>query len=297
MCQYKFFSCTRRISEVFAERLAQHNTFTAHRPQLCIVTASWPVLKKSAMGWQLGNVTVVVPDKPDGSGHLARVYGPHFALMGTVTYTLMLGVSISYAALMLRSLSVWLQLVYAVLVVWMLSMYTLCAMTNPGICVKGSKDVELALEEISSQEVLTSTSGSTNDGDNLSSEEFSGSAVAYGILVQRQHGNDLKADRSRSSSRYSDRYCDECRMDVPEGSVHCEWCDVCIMGHDHHCPWVGQCIGKNNVCYFYLFLLSLACTLSFIMMTSIFASIASQGNLDMGKQAFLSPDTVAVPAK
>jgi hypothetical protein len=244
------------------------------------------------MGWQLGNVTVLVPDKPDGSGRLVRVYGPHFALMGTVTYTLMLGVSISYAALMLRSLSPWLQLVYALLVIWMLSMYTLCAMTNPGICMKGSKDVELALEEVPPQGVLTIASNYQSAEDLLSSQEFSGPAVAHGVLLQRQHGGDIKVDHVRSYNRYSDRYCEECRMDVPEGSFHCEWCDVCIMGHDHHCPWIGQCIGKDNVCFFYLFLLALACNLSFIMMTSIFASVASQGNLYLGKHVFASPATV-----
>ncbi|CAI5708812.1 unnamed protein product [Peronospora farinosa] len=52
-------------------------------------------------------------------------------------------------------------------------------------------------------------------------------------------------------------YCDHCGSYRPEGALHCMDCQVCIEEYDHHCPWTGKCVGKNNVRYFYAWLLFL----------------------------------------
>ena len=54
------------------------------------------------------------------------------------------------------------------------------------------------------------------------------------------------------------RICSKCKlvMDLSKGTEHCNDCDICIMGINHHCTFISKCIGKGNLIFFYLFLLT-----------------------------------------
>lgn len=51
-------------------------------------------------------------------------------------------------------------------------------------------------------------------------------------------------------------YCTTCKIVRPPRAFHCSDCGVCVEVQDHHCPWMGTCIGKRNISYFIIFLLS-----------------------------------------
>ena len=55
------------------------------------------------------------------------------------------------------------------------------------------------------------------------------------------------------------KYCEYCKIWVNKNKKieHCFECNICIEGLDHHCPWTGKCIGRNNIIYFYSFLVSI----------------------------------------
>jgi len=52
------------------------------------------------------------------------------------------------------------------------------------------------------------------------------------------------------------KFCKTCLIMKDSSTHHCEICDVCIRGYDHHCPWTGKCIGKRNMIFFNVFLVS-----------------------------------------
>lgn len=54
-------------------------------------------------------------------------------------------------------------------------------------------------------------------------------------------------------------FCNLCKIWVnnENKTSHCFDCNVCVEGYDHHCPWTGKCIGKKNLKYFYIFLMSI----------------------------------------
>eukprot|EP00914_Ancora_sagittata_P013688 GHVO01026933.1.p1 GENE.GHVO01026933.1~~GHVO01026933.1.p1 ORF type:complete len:237 (+),score=31.38 GHVO01026933.1:24-734(+) len=61
------------------------------------------------------------------------------------------------------------------------------------------------------------------------------------------------------------RFCTDCRLRPPYGSVHCDDCGVCIKGFDHHCPWTSKCIGSRNAPIFYAWLIIMALCFVYIM--------------------------------
>ena len=76
-------------------------------------------------------------------------------------------------------------------------------------------------------------------------------------------------------SRIEIKKCRECRnyirMDIKTN--HCYECGVCVEGHDHHCPWTSKCIGKNNLPFFYIFVIStVGLFLYLIVMLSLFGN-------------------------
>lgn len=73
-------------------------------------------------------------------------------------------------------------------------------------------------------------------------------------------------------TRRSQRYCVPCRIIRPLGTKHCYFCDVCIIDMDHHCPWVGKCIGRDNLCLFYKFLVSVFAMLACLLVTALTAT-------------------------
>lgn len=72
--------------------------------------------------------------------------------------------------------------------------------------------------------------------------------------------------------KITDRYCIPCRVVREPGTRHCYYCDVCIYKYDHHCPWVGKCIGRDNLCMFYVFLLSVTCLMTLLVLSTLSAS-------------------------
>ena len=53
------------------------------------------------------------------------------------------------------------------------------------------------------------------------------------------------------------KYCNLCEIWYnPEKKVeHCNVCDICVEGFFFHFPFVGKCIGKNNKCFFWIFII------------------------------------------
>jgi hypothetical protein len=65
------------------------------------------------------------------------------------------------------------------------------------------------------------------------------------------------------------KYCKECNYEYPfhKKLSHCYSCGICVIGIDHHCGVFGKCIARNNIFWFYSFIVS-----TFI---SIFTSIGT----------------------
>ena len=60
-------------------------------------------------------------------------------------------------------------------------------------------------------------------------------------------------------------YCEDCKFFYPKSNQqmeHCYTCNICVCKFDHHCDVIGKCIGKYNITFFFLFVLS---TFSFII--------------------------------
>ena len=76
------------------------------------------------------------------------------------------------------------------------------------------------------------------------------------------------------------RFCNLCKIwiNMDKNTAHCFDCNVCIEGYDHHCPWTGKCIGKNNLKYFYIFLMSI------LFVFSYFVLALTQAQNDMFKK-------------
>ena len=69
-------------------------------------------------------------------------------------------------------------------------------------------------------------------------------------------------------------FCSYCKMYRPHGAIHCARCDACIVSLDHHCPWTGKCIGKKNLRFFYIFLMSLCFHFLLFIVVTIAAVVA-----------------------
>lgn len=57
-------------------------------------------------------------------------------------------------------------------------------------------------------------------------------------------------------------FCRFCHLHRPPLTSHCHTCNVCVLEHDHHCSILGGCVGKRNLRYFVMYLLSLSLALS-----------------------------------
>ncbi|ETW04497.1 hypothetical protein H310_04760 [Aphanomyces invadans] len=88
------------------------------------------------------------------------------------------------------------------------------------------------------------------------------SLVSYGLVACIDPG---VMPYSPMLKHPTDSYCDYCASFRPTGTTHCSECQVCILDYDHHCPWTGKCIGKYNLRYFYLWLITLVISFVFEM--------------------------------
>ena len=75
-----------------------------------------------------------------------------------------------------------------------------------------------------------------------------------GIPQKKDCINNNMRDKNRKYIK-----CRKCNIIVPEDLKinHCVYCEVCVLNHDHHCIWTGKCIGKNNIYFFFIFIISL----------------------------------------
>lgn len=75
-----------------------------------------------------------------------------------------------------------------------------------------------------------------------------------GIPGKKYYRKNCKVEEGKSYT-----FCPKCNLIVPDelNIAHCDNCNICILNHDHHCDWVGKCIGKGNIIFFVIFLLSL----------------------------------------
>ena len=89
---------------------------------------------------------------------------------------------------------------------------------------------------------------------------------------------DEKAITGEPREKY--RFCELCKIwvNMDNNTAHCFDCNVCVEGYDHHCPWTGKCIGKNNLKYFYTFLMSV------LFIFSYFVLVMTQMQSKMFKQ-------------
>ena len=46
---------------------------------------------------------------------------------------------------------------------------------------------------------------------------------------------------------------------------------------DHHCPWTGKCVGKENLCFFYMFLTAIVVNI-FYVVAGLFVSMAENSD-------------------
>ena len=65
------------------------------------------------------------------------------------------------------------------------------------------------------------------------------------------------------------RFCNACKIwiNMDKNTAHCFDCNVCVEGYDHHCPWTGKCIGKKNLTYFYVFLISILLVFAYFVLS------------------------------
>jgi hypothetical protein len=76
------------------------------------------------------------------------------------------------------------------------------------------------------------------------------------------------------------RYCEACDAYKCQTTHHCSTCGVCVFELDHHCPWVGGCVGRDNHKYFLLFLFYTVICGSFLVASSAYAVLGSEGIKD-----------------
>ncbi|PRP85516.1 hypothetical protein PROFUN_06748 [Planoprotostelium fungivorum] len=93
---------------------------------------------------------------------------------------------------------------------------------------------------------------------------------------------------SRAAERKSDgegsRQCVKCQNYKPDRTHHCSACQKC-----HHCPWVNNCVGWNNHKFFFLFLLYIALTGIFIVVTSFSWLLNNLGTISTHGRSFQIP--------
>ena len=64
-------------------------------------------------------------------------------------------------------------------------------------------------------------------------------------------GTIYKSDKNKKI-----QYCKKCNFEYPfhKKLSHCYNCGICIIGIDHHCGVFGKCIARNNIIWFYCFI-------------------------------------------
>jgi len=88
-----------------------------------------------------------------------------------------------------------------------------------------------------------------------------------GILIPDSRVSDI--ENRENQALYRSNYCSICRIVKPPRARHCRICGHCVLGVDHHCPWIGICIGVRNYALFFLFVVSVAISSAFNVVSSV----------------------------
>jgi len=75
-------------------------------------------------------------------------------------------------------------------------------------------------------------------------------------LPLKQYNTMIYEDENKNAQNF--RQCKDCKfwINTDENTIHCRKCKICIEGYDHHCNCMNICIGKNNIKYFYISMLT-----------------------------------------
>lgn len=63
------------------------------------------------------------------------------------------------------------------------------------------------------------------------------------------------------------KQCKHCLRLKPPRAHHCSVCRRCVLKMDHHCPWINNCVGFGNYRHFCLFMMYLALSCAFVIIT------------------------------
>ena len=71
------------------------------------------------------------------------------------------------------------------------------------------------------------------------------------------------------------KYCKDCNYQYPfhHKLSHCYICGVCVIGIDHHCGVFGKCIARNNIFWFYCFIVSTFISIISCVVTLVYIMI------------------------
>ena len=71
-----------------------------------------------------------------------------------------------------------------------------------------------------------------------------------GIATLAKNPDDIEENPGENIENRQE-YCNKCKT---SDGQHCYQCDLCFKDLDHHCGVIGRCVAKNNLKYFYIFM-------------------------------------------
>ena len=79
-------------------------------------------------------------------------------------------------------------------------------------------------------------------------------------------------------TKYSQQYCQKCKIYRPLRTYHCSACNACVTRLDHHCIFINNCVGINNHRYFMQFMVYTWISLCYYILLMIMSVIERSNN-------------------